>query len=589
MRRYSLMSLTILISGLTLSAVTSYTIHRHQNEKKHLEFLAAAQSQSHLIQRSLDASIAVGKAITSFYNASVEVTREEFALFVNQYLQGQTSIQAIEWAPKVSKVERPRYEFLGRQIFDRFFISERDQHGDLSPAEPREEYFPVYFIEPYKGNEKAVGYDIASEPLRCQALYYARDNNSAVITQRVHLVQNNSGQWGFLSMFPVYRNGVPLDTVERRRSYFMGLVVIVFNIEPMLDQSLHLLHPAGLDVTITDESAPDEEKFLYHHKFHLDDVPYDELEEDITQTEEHSYYESISVADRRWMLRAVPAHGFYSFQPNIEVWTVLLVGVVITLLVTAYVRLIQKRHMDLSAHREELEREVEQRTYDLQQSNKELESYSYSIAHDLRSPLRTIAGFSQILQEDARERLNAEERNYLDRVIAASKYMAELIDSILELSRITRTPLTRESVDLSAIAHNIAERLQASAAKRDILWQIQPGLKALGDSHLCTVLLENLLGNAFKFTSTKSRAEIEFGIIQEDNADTFFVRDNGVGFDMRFYDKLFLIFQRLHQKERFDGTGVGLATVERIVHRHGGKVWAKGAVDEGATFYFTLP
>lgn len=240
-----------------------------------------------------------------------------------------------------------------------------------------------------------------------------------------------------------------------------------------------------------------------------------------------------------------------------------------------------------------LKMEVEKRTGELRAANKELESFSYTVSHDLRSPLRSIMGFSQILKEDAADKLTAEETQQFERIIAAANRMAELIDDILKLGRVTRSEVQHTRVDLTALARAAVERLRSDSQYKDIDWQIEEDLTVVGDKKLLALLLDNLLGNACKYSSKKTRARIEFGhtAIAHNGKEgpAWFVRDNGVGFDVQYADKLFKPFHRLHSDEVFEGTGIGLATVQRIIHRHGGRIWAEAEEGKGATFFFTIP
>jgi PAS domain S-box-containing protein len=221
-------------------------------------------------------------------------------------------------------------------------------------------------------------------------------------------------------------------------------------------------------------------------------------------------------------------------------------------------------------------------------ANRELESFSYSVAHDLRAPLRGIDGFSQALLEDYSDKIDAEGLRYLQRVRTSAQHMAQLIESLLTLARVTQSDIRREPVDLSELARATAERLKSSDPGRNVEFLITKGLTQSGDSRLLGVGLENLLGNAWKFTRNQPKGCIEFGGNRSDGQSVFFVRDNGAGFDMAFASKLFGVFQRLHATSEFEGTGIGLATVQRIVRRHGGRIWAEGEVGKGATFYFTF-
>lgn len=220
--------------------------------------------------------------------------------------------------------------------------------------------------------------------------------------------------------------------------------------------------------------------------------------------------------------------------------------------------------------------------------NKELEAFSYSVSHDLRAPLRTIDGFSQALLEDYADKFDEKGKDYLGRVRAASHRMAQIIDDMLKLSRLTRSEMNYEKVDLSAIVTSIRDELRATQPERRVEFIIAQGIIAEGDARLLRVALENLLRNAWKFTGKRSNARIEFGVAQIDGERSYFITDNGAGFDMAYSSKLFGAFQRLHGSTEFPGTGVGLAIVQRIIHRHGGKVWANGEIEKGATFSFTL-
>jgi light-regulated signal transduction histidine kinase (bacteriophytochrome) len=236
----------------------------------------------------------------------------------------------------------------------------------------------------------------------------------------------------------------------------------------------------------------------------------------------------------------------------------------------------------------ELEARVVERTAELENSNRELEAFAYSVSHDLRAPLRGIEGFSLALLEDYGDKLDDMGKNYLDRVRKATIRMGQLIDDLLKLSRVTRSEMNREQVNLSAIAKDISARLKQNYPDRNAQFIIADGLTAYGDERLLAVVLENLFANAWKFSEKSAPSVIEFGVTQKDGARTYFVRDNGAGFDMAYSGKLFSPFQRLHKIEEFPGTGIGLATVKRVINRHGGKVWIEAEVGKGATVYFML-
>jgi light-regulated signal transduction histidine kinase (bacteriophytochrome) len=264
------------------------------------------------------------------------------------------------------------------------------------------------------------------------------------------------------------------------------------------------------------------------------------------------------------------------------------------ILVSSAIRdITQRKHTETAIHdlNAELEQQIAERTNQLAQLtavNRELEAFSYSISHDLRAPLRALDGFSQVLMQDYEAQLDEDGRHYLHRIRAASQRMGTLIDALLALARLSRSEVRREPVNLSSIARQILADLQEANPSRHVEITVRDGLATTGDPRLLRVVLANLLGNAWKFTRDVPEARIAFGLSASHEVDTFFVSDNGVGFNMEYVGKLFGAFQRLHGDSEFEGMGIGLATVQRIIHRHGGKVWAEGRIKAGATFYFTL-
>ena len=248
----------------------------------------------------------------------------------------------------------------------------------------------------------------------------------------------------------------------------------------------------------------------------------------------------------------------------------------------------KKTEKELDQYRNQLEIKVQERTTALEATNKELEAFSYSVSHDLRAPLRSIHGFSQILLEEYSHRIDEKGKDYLNRVSDGTIRMGKLIDDMLKLSRTTRKNLSRELINISKIAENIAEREQQKNTDRNVQITIEQKMEVYADSNLIEIALENLISNAMKFTSKQKNSLIEFGINNKNGENFYYVKDNGAGFDQRYAKKLFGAFQRLHRESEFPGTGIGLATVQRIIHRHGGRIWAEADLNRGATFFFTL-
>jgi len=332
------------------------------------------------------------------------------------------------------------------------------------------------------------------------------------------------------------------------------------NIEQLLGKNMHtLIHHSRRDGTpYTDDQCMAYEAFKSNRKIHVDD-------------------------EVLWKKNGDSFDAEYWAYPIVKDGNIM--GAVVSFI---DITIRRQNEAELDRYRGQLESLVEARTAELHLVIKELESYSYSIAHDLRAPLRAMTSFSQILVEDANDKLNPSELNYLSRIVNSGRFMANLIDDMLDLARITRKEIYLESVSLTDIVLRIRDKLEAAQPSRHVDWQIQQSVNVIGDPNLLEIAMDNLLGNAWKYTEKMDRAQITFAAFRENNALVYMIKDNGAGFNMQYQDKLFKSFQRLHNKHEFEGTGIGLATVERVINRHGGKVWAEAIVDKGATFYFTI-
>lgn len=306
-------------------------------------------------------------------------------------------------------------------------------------------------------------------------------------------------------------------------------------------------------------------------------------------------YEPVNALLKELAIGPYTASGKVTFKRIVRAYwahaLLLLGGLIIVAIITLWVllsnRRLKKVTQQLNDYQDQLEDMVAMRTAELAASNRELESYSYSIAHDLRGPLRSLVGFSQILEHEAGKKLNEEELDTIERIVRSGKQMAETIDDILALSRINRGAVSKEMVDMSAICHELAQQLSEQNQSREVSWTIGDDLKSSGDRSLLRVMLQNILENAWKFTRDVANPHIVIGQKIVDGVNTFYVRDNGIGFDMQYVDKIYQPFHRLHRDE-FEGTGIGLAIVQRVVERHGGRLWADSRPGKGTTFYFTL-
>ena len=464
---------------------------------------------------------------------------------------------------------------------------------EIRPRGVRDHYGPVFYLEPKTPeNVGALGYDMYSDPARRSVMDAARDSGELRMTGRTRLVQDDSGEESSLLIYaPVYRAGDDASGTAARRVSMQGWVYVPFRVGQFVEVTLRPLRSphAMRIVDVTDGGA---------RLLHADRRFEGDVEPAYTRSVLREFY------GRRW--RFDFASTTDAAAPRLrDLRYLLAIGVLASLLLFAFTWALartearaqriaermteahRRSEAEVRALNRSLEARVATRTRELREANRELEAFAYSVSHDLRAPLRAIDGFSAMLQEQQGDRLDAGGRAYLTRVRGAAARMGALIDSLLKLARYGRAELRREPINLGRIASDVEAELRAAEPERHVEVAIEPELFARGDPGLVRGLLQNLIGNAWKFTRGRSPARIEIG--RDPGTGEFFVRDNGAGFDDDYAGKLFRPFQRLHADEAFAGDGIGLASVKRIVERHGGTVRAEGKAGEGATFRFSLP
>ena len=463
------------------------------------------------------------------------------------------------------------------------------------PHGVREYYGPILYLEPRtQENLAAIGFDMFAEPVRNAAMAASRDTGQVRLSGRVRLLQDGDRDAaGMLMYAPVYRAGDTPQTPAARRMSMQGWVYVPVRIPRFVDVALQPTRRAA--------------------RFRLTDVT---DEHPVTLYAEPDFaggavpgFRASKVTEhygRRWRFDFVSGPMEAAAPGLAALRTALLVGLLASLLLFGIawslahtearaqriaVRMTRAhRHSEarVRALNRSLEARVEMRTRELSEANRELESFAYSVSHDLRAPLRSIEGFARILGDRYGAALDAAGQDYLLRVRNAAGRMSELIESMLKLARVGRGELRREPLDLTRMAQDVVAELRAGDPGRVVTVDISPDLRGTGDPVLVRALLQNLLGNAWKFTRDRADARIEFAA-DERAGHAFCVRDNGIGFSQAYADKLFRPFQRVHEGATFAGEGIGLASVKRIVERHGGIVAAEGREGEGATFWFTLP
>jgi len=572
----------MLLISLLLTLAAFFYVRDESDVQNEVRFNEATSATQEAITRRTDSYVDIMLGARGIFTASETVTQEEWKDFVGSIepRKRYAGLQTIGYAEYVTPGDRE--DFLNRRSLE--------LKPDLDPNGERTAYFPVTYVEPQDpANDTLFGRDFYAETVHRAAMDGARDSGAARATSVVYVLgeapENSPADLslrpGFAVYLPVYVKGEPASTVAERRKALEGFVLATFKMEALLREVSKGAYDPQVDFEVYDGSGLSADQLLYD-----DDgiLRAGDTEEDSLLNRESS----IEVAGREWSLYFTALPEFRRETTSRLPLFVLLVGTAVSLLLFGVSRMLVRSRFAA----EQATRDLEASNNELEAANRELEAFSHSVSHDLRAPLRSIDGFSQIVLEDYADKLDEEGRGYLNRVRAASQRMGALIDDLLNLSRVTRSMLRREAVDLSGVAEDIARNLKEPEPDRDVEVVVWPGLRARGDARLLRVALENLLGNAWKFTSRTEGARIEFGVerglASGNGHPVYFVRDNGAGFEMAYADKLFGAFQRLHGPEEFEGTGIGLATVQRVVRRHGGDVWAEGVVGEGAVFYFTL-
>ena len=587
-RLRSMAAYVVLVGVLILTGLAWYYVSQNLRAQEQARFDEAVQATQRAIDRRMSAYVDAMLDVRGHFAASESVERTEFSKYVDgtDLRRRYPGVQAVGYSERIESEEKDEFESEIRE--------EGFSDYTLLPDGERYEYFPIKYIEPSEGpNQRLFGYDTFAKRTQRAAMERARDTGLPAVSGRIALTgeEGEERTAGFLIYLPVYRDGEPQQTAPERRSALQGFVVSVFRADELLEGIFGGQADPNIDFEVFDGADLDAEHLLHDDDgvLHATDVSYSPRFSDLT---------SLEVGGRVWSLYFNSPPNFGSSWQSKLPLLVLLGGFLVSACLFGVVRVLddsRARAERVGAELEEANRELEETNkqlgetnQELEAANKELETFSYSVSHDLRTPLRGIDGFSHMLLEDYADELDDQGRDYLQRVRTGARRMGELIDALLGLSRLTREEMRSETVDLSVMVGEISDDLRRAYPEREVEIRITPGLAVKGDARLLHVALENLLGNAWKFTGEETHAKIEFGAVRRAETLVYYVRDNGAGFDQAYSGKLFSAFQRLHGADEFEGTGIGLATVQRVVRRHGGRIWAEGEVGQGATFYFTL-
>ncbi len=597
----------ILVLGVVLSGLAFSILRALETQTARTEFEPRAAVIAVNLQQHLDQHFEVLRAVDGLFDASERVERDEFKVFAQQMVREHRSSIALGWAPAVEASNRVAFEDAMRSSgAPGFVIADLGPGDELVRAPDRERWFPLAYVEARDRASNLLGIDVG--PFLPQGAWPPR-RPAERRASRVGTLAGlpGSGRWALLTLTRSLDDGGRVAGWAVQRS--PGFVVSVVDAVTLIESALEQTDLAGMHVEVAEFFGEDVGQPL----FVAEGPPGEELE--------LVWIDRVEAGLTTWRVRVFAALGGGAMGASWHPWFALGVGLLLTgglagflasslgrtRWIEAQVRErtaalaavnaalaedVERRRAvedELRRFSVELERRVEERTRELVAAYDELETFSYSASHDLRSPLRTLSGMSELLLEDHGAQLDEEGRDYLRRIRASAERLAEAIEAMLEMSRTVRGGLHTEVVELGRLAQEVGEEVRQRHPDREIELSIAEGLRVRGDPRLLRALCENLIENAVKFTAGRRPARIEVGGHRTNGQLECFVRDNGVGFDTRDATRLFEPFQRLHRGAQFEGMGIGLAIVRRIVHRHLGRVWAEGEPGRGATFRFTLP
>ena len=599
----------VLLIALILTVLAFYYVRWNVEASERVRFEEAVTAVQEAIDRRMSSYVDAMLGARGLFYASESVEREEWRGYVEGIALDSRyeGIQAMGYVSYVTPEEKDAFE---DQLEGAYAEEDLQKRPAVRPSGERSEYFPTTYIEPFdRANSRLLGEDRYLEPVHRAAMDRARDTGRPQATGKVFaFFEASQGSTADLALkpglvvyLPIYEKDEPTGTVDERRSALDGFLACYLAADELLRGIFEEPYEPSIDFELYDGGGLTPTNLLYDDDGIMragraqeppsgasdgaSGLPVDEAE---VGSSDLSRFRRLEIVGREWdvYFEALPEFRVEG-ESRLPLF-VLLSGLAVSLLLFATTLMLIRSRV----RAERTSRDLEEANRELESTNRELEAFSYSVSHDLRAPLRSMDGFSQILLEDYADDLDEEGKDYLDRVRAASQRMGHLIDDLLGLSRVARGSLNRERVNLSSLVEEVAEGMREVGSGRKVEFSVQKGLEVWGDPQLLRVALENLIGNAWKFTQREPEGKIEFGLDEElsrrGRVPVYYVSDNGAGFDMSYADKLFGAFQRLHAAEEFEGTGIGLATVQRVVRRHGGRVWAEGEVGRGATFYFTL-
>lgn len=554
--------MSVVLIGIAISFLLFWKVSNDEKTLEAADFEREAETISAAIVERVENHIDVLKALNGLYVASIQVEREEFHDFVEVVGKRYSGIQALEWIPIVYAEEREAIEQQAQiNAFPTFEITERTPEGNIVRAEERSQYFPVYFVEPYLGNENALGFDLGSNQVRLEALNLASESGDTIATARITLVQETGDQYGFLMFIPVYEKEKSVAPPLERYANLKGFVLSVFRIGDMVTSVINDIHIEDLDIYMHDLTEPLGEQLLYQSPDSPDRPP----ESEIVLKRGHI------VGGREWEISIYPNTSSLIAANSWQTWGVLFVGLLFTGIMALYMYRGQQETI-------KIEKIVVLRT-------KELDDYAQVVSHDLRAPLRALNSYAQFLLEDFDAEIDDDGKEYLQGIQDSAKQMNALISDLLKYAQIGRTNIELSRVNL----RDIIEKASSNLELTDHLHIPNDMPVIQGYAVPLEQIFQNLLSNAAKFVQPGQSPEITIAWAAHGRYYEFTVSDNGIGIQEKNLAKIFDVFHRLHTQEEFEGTGIGLAIAKKAVEKHGGKIKVSSKRGQGSIFTFTIP
>lgn len=571
----------IIAWGIILSVFISVITFGYEVEKDNFYFKSSASKIFNEVESAFANVNRINREFNSLFYLLDDVNDDEFRLLAGSLLRQNEFIGLIYFAEKIHIKDELKYErTMQNKGYTGFTITSWD--GNALKKTPEAKFlFPIKYIEPYNvKNSRWFGRDLLSFPVVHNTINAANGNSKSLVFLPAKKEKNR------LFAVQVLFNGYDDNLKKGGLNNAFGVLVYKINLHKMI------LLIDGSELFNTLRITLDDHVILQGHNIGVDSI----LSKNFEISKE------IYLGKKKLKIQIIRNKGLFSFDLKMTA-IVLIAGLFLTLFIWHIIRTHLEHNKLLAEQKKLIEDEVKAKTKELSKKtnelttaynqqlvlSEELEAFSYSVSHDLRAPLRSLDGFSRALEEDYSQLFDETAKDYLERICKASQRMGTLIDALLSLSRITRKGLLLEHFSVTDMATVIVSNLRGEFPERNIDIIINDNLDITADKSLLYVVFDNLIRNAWKYTKDKEKARIEIGMEFQDGDKIFYVKDNGVGFEMAYSERLFGSFQRLHHQRDFEGDGIGLATAKRIILRHRGKIWARAEVDKGATFYFTLP